>query len=240
MEFVLVILMVVAGVVLAIVLGVGLMVFDRSERDDLRLRLAGMSQTQIAAALCFRIARSGGGSIDEARSLAKAESGVEAPGTLEADIQSWAAAFSRRASVEAREQLLESAVRIAVSQGPTIPRSQYAALMDLSFALGFHSDALARLRARYRFDFVDEARGRRPAATAFRGAPRDERRSLETLGLAKRVSRRELVASYRRMAALVHPDRFHDASEAEQARASARFIRLTEAYEDLLPFCRDD
>jgi hypothetical protein len=149
--------------------------------------------------------------------------------------------------VAGRERLLESAVRLAVATNARIPIRQYTALVDLSFGLGFQTDALARLRARYRFEYVDHAKRGRPAEADRRNRPAldskrilDRRTKTELFGLRERFSRRELVSAYRRLAAQEHPDRFHGVSAAEQDRASARFIELTEAYEDLLPWAGED
>jgi len=162
------------------------------------------------------------------------------------DIATWADALRKRVDVAGREALLDAAVHIAVATNPTVPIGQYSALLDLSFGLGFQTDALARLRARYRFEYVDHAKRGRPATADRRQRTSHGKRDMDRdalatrFGLGQRFSRRDLVAAYRRLAARHHPDRFHGVSESEQKAASSRFIELTEAYEDLLPWAEED
>jgi len=158
------------------------------------------------------------------------------------DIGSWAEAYARRASADERKALLERAAGIAIGTTPVIPLAQYDALLELAFGLGFHPDALARLRARYRFEYVDHAKRGRPrsadrtgGASLFRSEePGERERLLKALRLGREPSRREIVAAWRRLAAENHPDRFHGREGEERDRAAARFIEVTEACERLL------
>jgi len=138
-------------------------------------------------------------------------------------------------------------VQLIASRGTPVPLRQYAALLDLSFGLGFQTDALARLRVQYGFEYVDHAKDARPreADRGGGGTPlfvrtqRDESQLLGVLGLTGKPSRQTIIAAYRRLAAQHHPDRFHGADDAAQAAAAKRFIELTGAYEELLAIHRD-
>ncbi|HET8797971.1 MAG TPA: DnaJ domain-containing protein, partial [Thermoanaerobaculia bacterium] len=139
-----------------------------------------------------------------------------------------------------RHDLLEMAVQLVAARSP-IPLRQYAALLDLSFGLGFHTDALAKLRALYGFDYIDHAKGARPreADRSGGGAPlfvresRSREELLGILGMTGNPSRQEVSAAYRRLAAQHHPDRYHGAASEVQSAAAARFIEITRAYEEL-------
>ncbi len=108
--------------------------------------------------------------------------------------------------------------------------------------LGFHADALARLRAKWRFEYADYAAMSRPreadrvgGASLFRRVtPREKVSLMKTLGLRGELERGPLISAYRRLAGAHHPDRFHDCGADERAAAARRFIELTEAYERLL------
>lgn len=205
-------------------------------------RQAPFGRDGIAGSIIFQIARLGGVNDSDARHLVRQYAQLTAPVTADVDIPSWSAEFARLSDAKGRARLLESAVRVAVATSPSIPLAQYDALLDLSFGLGFQTDALARLRARYRFEYVDHAKRSRPrsadrggdAMPLFVRAPGDERSSLEILELRTGATRPEIIAAYRRLAAGCHPDRFHEAGPDAQQTAAGRFIRITEAYENLL------
>lgn len=198
---------------------------------------------EVGVSILHAVARAGGANAERAARLVLAHSryrGVVEPGI---HVRTWAEAFAVRVDEPARRQLLENAVEIAVAMHPSIPLAQYNVLVDLTFGLGFHTDALARLRARYRFDYIDYAKRSRPRAADRAGggaplfqrvSPEDRQRLLAVLGLEEGVSRQVLVSTYRRLAGVHHPDRFHDASAQEQEQAARQFIELTEAYEKLL------
>ncbi len=242
METLLVLLMIGAGGVGAIALMVET---ARRERRAEASRLQAEGGTEaIAAAILTEIAREGGASREEAEALAARESPARAPFARGIDLTNWAEAFARLAGDAERRALLESAVRLAVSMAPSIPRRQYGALLDLSFGLGFHADALARLRAKWRFEYADYARGSRPieadrAAIVRRVTPSEQARLMKTLGLTGALERARVIAAYRRLAGAHHPDRVHDRGQAERDEAARRFIEITEAYEKLLPLADD-
>jgi DnaJ-domain-containing protein 1 len=201
----------------------------------------------VAASLLYQILISGGLASDEALRQVRRGAGLAAPVTRGIDVANWADTYARAASPQQRMALLESAVRlVAVSKTP-IPLRQYAALLDLSFGLGFHTDALARLRETYGFEYVDHAKDARPrsADRGGGGAPlfarphRANAELLAILGLSAEATRQDISAAYRRLVAQHHPDRFHGAPAEEQDAAATRFIELTRAYEELLLTIRD-
>jgi hypothetical protein len=220
--------MIVAAVLLA---AAAIVLFERS--SDRQVASDRPSRDVIESALLEAVAAAAGaGSVDRARS--------ETPDRI--DIGSWAEAYARRATADERKALLERAAGIAVGTTPMIPLAQYDALLELAFGLGFHPDALARLRARYRFEYVDHARAGRPrtadragASTLFRSEePGERERLLRILRLGcSEPTRGEIVAAWRRLAAENHPDRFHG-REGERNRAATRFIEVTDACERLL------
>src|SRR4029079_136064 len=85
--------------------------------------------------------------------------GIAAPVTKGIDVTSWADRYAQISTPQQRAGLLETAVQLVRSP---IPLRQYAALLDLSFGLGFHTDALAKLREVYGFEYVDHAKDARP------------------------------------------------------------------------------
>lgn len=238
METLLVLLMVGAGSIGAIAL---MIESARRERRAEAARLeARVGPDGIAAALLTEIARAGGASREEAESLVARATTGRAPFARRIDLGSWAEAFARRADEAERRALLDSAVRLAVSMAAAIPPRQYGALQDLSFGLGFHADALARLRAKWRFEYADYARASRPRAADRAGifrriSPDEQAQLMSVLGLSGGLERAALISAYRRLAGANHPDRVHDRGQKERDEAARRFIGITEAYERLLP-----
>jgi hypothetical protein len=201
----------------------------------------------VAASLLVQILIAGGTAADEALRQVRRGAGLAAPITRGVDVTNWAETYARSATREQRASLLETAVQlIAASKGP-IPLRQYAALLDLSFGLGFHTDALARLRETYGFEYVDHAKDARPRSAdrggggtpLFDRVQRARPELLGILGLTGEVTRQEISAAYRKLVAQAHPDRFHGSPEEERRAAAARFIELTRAYEELLLLIRD-
>jgi transposase len=214
------------------------MKIDRAERGDGEPRPP--QRDSVAASLLFHVVSAGGGSRDEAMRQVRRGTGLAAPVVAGIDVGNWAESYARHASAEQRAALLEQAVQLVARREGPVPLRQYAALLDLSFGLGFHIDALARLRESYGFEYVDHAE-RRPAdagGTLIRtSSPRPE--LLATLGVTGTPTRQELSAAYRKLVARHHPDRFHGAPAEAQNSAAARFIEITRAYEELLLTCRD-
>lgn len=194
---------------------------------------------RIAGSLLFHIVTLGGISDDDALRAVRRGSGIAAPVTRGIDVLNWGESYARIANPGQRASLLETAVQLVASRGTLVPLRQYVALLDLSFALGFQTDALAKLREQYGFDYVDHAKDGRPRE-ADRGAgrvtffERDERELLRVLEIEGPASRPAIISAYRRLVALHHPDKFHSATDAARAEAAARFIEITRAYEALL------
>jgi hypothetical protein len=201
----------------------------------------------VAASILFQILSAGGTAADEALRQVRRVAGLAAPVTRGIDVTNWAETYGRAATPQQRSALLEIAVKLVAARTGPIPLRQYAALLDLSFGLGFHTDALARLRETYGFEYVDHAKDARPrsadrgggGAPLFARPQRAHPELLGILGLSGEVTRQEVGAAYRKLVAQHHPDRYHGAPLEEQNAASARFIELTRAYEELLLTFRD-
>lgn len=208
---------------------------------------AASERDRIAASLLFQVLTAGGIHGDEALREIRRRAGLASPVTRGIDVPNWAESYARIASREQRAFLLESAVALIASREKPVPVRQYATLLDLSFGLGFQTDALARLREQYGFEYVDPARHGRPreadrgggATPLFVREPRDDGELLGVLGLSGGASRQTIIAAYRKLAAQHHPDRFHGHAPDVQSDAAARFIEITRAYESLLAKYRD-
>src|SRR5206468_12883684 len=128
---------------------------------------------------------------------------------------SWGDRYAKIASPEQRMWLLDTAVRLVADRTTPVPLRQYTGLLDLSFALGFQTDALAKLRTQYGFDYIDHAKDARPreadraggATALFVRDTRDESELLRILGIEGPASRLAIIAAYRKLAAVHHPDR---------------------------------
>jgi hypothetical protein len=243
-ELVAIAFMLVAGGGLAIFV-LGAMAIARKENEP---RGAPPPQRDsVAASLLVQILAAGGISPDDALREVRRGAGLAAPVTRGIDVTNWAEAYARAVPQAQRGALLELAVKLVAAHARPIPLRQYAALLDLSFGLGFHSDALARLRETYGFEYIDHAKDARPksADRGGGGAPLFERSQrarpelLGILGLSGDVTRAEVGAAYRKLVAQHHPDRFHGTPIEEQDAAATRFIELTRAYEELLLTFRD-
>jgi hypothetical protein len=134
-------------------------------------------------------------------------------------------------------------VQIVSATGRPVPLRQYAALLDLNFGLGFQTDALAKLREQYGFDYVDHAKEARPRSAEVRPLfvrdASDTSALLEMLGLQSGADRQMIISAYRKLVSVHHPDRVHGASENAQSEAAAKFIEITRAYETLMAIYRD-
>src|SRR4051812_9987845 len=199
-------------------------------------------RNHIAASLLFNLLVAGGTPTDVAMRNIRRDAGIAAPVTSSIDIASWSERFAKLATLEQRTWLLDTAVRLIADRTTPVPIRQYSALLDLSFALGFQTDALAKLRDVYGFDYVDHAKAGRPRG-ADRGAvstplySRDQRETselLRILGVDAPASRAIIIAAYRKLAAQHHPDKVFGESAEVQNAAAARFIEITRAYETLL------
>lgn len=245
MEIVAILFMLLAGGGLAVFTMTAYAIAEREKGPAAADKSGVPERDRIAASLLTQIVTLGGVSDDEALRLVRRGSGIAAPITRGIDVGNWAEAYARMATHEQRALLLEMAVQLVASRERAVPLRQYSALLDLSFGLGFQTDALAKLRTLYGFDYVDHAKAGRPKEADRGGAavPLYERRPaaelLAVLGLSGSPSRQELTAAYRRLVAQHHPDRFHNAADATRGEAAARFIEITRAYEELLLSIRD-
>ena len=239
MELVAVIFMFIAGGLIAMfVMFATALARRESERDDSARPQAIPERDRIAASILFQIVTLGGIARDVALREVRRGAGIAAPVMTGIDVANWGESYARISNQQQREWLLETAVQLIASRGVLVPLRQYVALLDLSFALGFQTDALAKLREQYGFDYIDHAKDGRPREADHSGRvtffQRDERELLRVLEIEGEATRQAIISAYRRLVAQHHPDRFHADSDAAQSEAAARFIEITRAYEALL------
>lgn len=248
MELLAILFMLVGGTGLAVFVMVAYAINQRAEQHEEGAReLPATERERIAASLLFAVVKAAGGSDDEALRVVRRGAGIAAPVTRGIDVSNWAESYARLCSAQERSSLLETAVQLVAKPDKPVPLRQYATLLDLSFGLGFQTDALARLREIYGFEYVDHAKDARPrsadrgggAAPLYVREQRDATALLRVLGLSADATRRDIVAAYRHLVAQHHPDRFHGSSVEEQSGAAQRFIEITRAYEELLVIYRD-
>lgn len=191
----------------------------------------------IAASLLFHVLAAGDATSEEALRQIRRGTGIAAPVTRGIDLANWAETYARHSTPPQRRELLELAVQLVAAKSPVSVR-QYAALLDLSFGLGFQTDALARLREIYGFEYVDHAKEARPRSAGhvplFARDTRPREELLRLMGLTGSPTRQEVGAAYRRLVQEHHPDRYHGATPEERDGAAARFIEITRAYEEVL------
>jgi hypothetical protein len=197
----------------------------------------------LAASLLFHVLLAGGTAPDAAMREIRRTAGLAAPVTSAIDVTSWGERYARIATPEQRMWLLDIAVQLVANRTTPVPLRQYSALLDLSFSLGFQTDALAKLRDVYGFDYVDHAKNARPrsadraggATTLFARDRRDPAELLVILGIEPATATRAIIISaYRRLATQHHPDKVYAEPPEVQSAAAARFIEITRAYETLL------
>ena len=238
-------LMIGAGVAVAfsVIVAIGV-----AQRLAAQPQPAAANRESIAASLLYNVIIAGGDRADEAMRALRQVAGLGAAPAAEVDMMSWGERFARMSSQAQREWLLETAVRLIAARKRVVPLRQYNSLLDLSFALGFHTDALAKLRDRYPFEYIDHAKNARPreadrgggALPLFVRERGDERELLAVLGIEGTATRQIIITTYRRLAAQHHPDKVFGASVDVQAASAARFIEITRAYETLLAIYRED
>jgi hypothetical protein len=245
-EWIAVVFMIVAGGAMATFVMVAVAIARREAPQQ-----AGADRwdvERIAASLLYQVLVLGGTPAEEAFRRLRREAELAGSVTPGVDVANWGAVFAQRTAPQQRQWLLETAVRLVASPGKPVPLRQYNALLDLSFALGFQTDALAKLRERYGFDYVDHAKDARPRE-ADRGGGRlslfvrsevDTREWLRVLNIEGKPSRQGVISAYRKMAARHHPDRFHGQPQEAQSAAAARFIEITKAYESLMSVVQDE
>jgi hypothetical protein len=204
-------------------------------------------RSRLAASILFQLLLLGGLPADEALRDIRRRAGLASPVTSGIDVTNWGERFAQLATAEQRAWLLQTAVELVSGRGRPLPLRQYTALLDLNFALGFQTDALAKLREQYGFEYVDHAKDGRPreadrvggAAPLYARETVDPAPLLRLLGIEGPGSRQAIISAYRRLAAQHHPDRVFGAPEQVQSEAAARFIEITRAYETLLVLFRD-
>jgi hypothetical protein len=238
-----------AAVILMLAIGVGLalavtITFAAAQRESSPDgSTSAPDRDRIAASILFNILLAGGVRPDDAFRDIRRKAGLAAPVTGAIDVTNWGERFAQIATPEQRSWLLETAVQLIAATPTPVPLRQYTLLLDLSFALGFQTDALARLRERYGFEYIDHAKDARPreadrgggAMSLFIRDTRDPGELLRILGIEQASpSRPVIISAYRRLAAQHHPDRFFGQPAEAQAEAAARFIEITRAYEALL------
>lgn len=247
MEFVAILVMIGAGVVIASFV-LGALAISKAEQrrvDGLRGG-AAPSRDDIAASLLFHVLVAGGDTDEDALREIRRSAVSGGRVTRSVDVTNWGDAYAHSCSPAQREMFLDTVVRVIAARGRAVPLLQYVALLDLSFALGFQTDALARLREKYGFEYIDHAKNARPRdadragrTTFFARDDGDREKWLALLEIRGEPTRQAITSAYRRLAAQHHPDRYYGEPSDSQSAAAARFIELTRAYESLLSLYRD-
>jgi DnaJ domain len=242
---ILILLMIAAGCAIALSVMIAIAAIERSS-GAIPIASAAPDRNRLAASILFQLLLAGGWrETDALRDLRGV--GIVSPLTAGIDIASWTEHYARLANVEQRHWLLETAVKLVAAPGRPVPLRQYADLLDISFSLGFQTDALAKLREQYDFDYVDHAKDARPreadrgggAMPLFVRGSADTVKLLKTLGIEGSANRHVIISAYRRLAAQYHPDKVYTAGPDVQSDAAARFIEITRAYEALMAIYRD-
>lgn len=237
--------MIVAGGAIAVFVMIALAIARGESRGVANQQPQVPDRDRVAASILFRILTAGGTAPDEALREIRRRAGIIAPPTGGIDIANWGTRFAVHSTPQQCAQLLDIAVQLVAVPGRAIPLVQYADLLDLSFALGFQTDALAKLRDQYGFDYVDHAKAGRPREAdragrmTFFSRDREPREWLTVLGMEGTPSRQQIIAAYRRLASQHHPDKFHESADSIRSDAAMRFIEITRAYEALLAIYKE-
>jgi DnaJ-domain-containing protein 1 len=244
-ELIVVIAMLAIGGIVALAVGTSVAAAQRESGSN-KGPATPPDRNHIAASLLFNLLLAGGTSPGQALKAIRGL-GLLAPVTSSIDMRNWAERFAQMASPEHRQSLLDAAVQLVADRTTPVPLRQYTALLDLNFGLGFQTDALAKLREKYGFEYVDHAKDARPreadraggAAPLYARDKRDDAEWLRVLEIEGPVSREVIIAAYRKLAAQHHPDRVYAEPTEVQSAAAARFIRITQAYQALLALYPD-
>lgn len=242
---ILILLMIAAGCAIALSVMIGIAVVEHSG-GSIPAATSAPDRNRMSASILFQLLLAGGWRENDALSDLRGV-GIISPVTAGIDIASWTEHYARLANSDQRHWLLETAVKLVAAPDRPVPLRQYATLLDISFSLGFQTDALAKLRERYAFDYVDHAKDARPreadrgggALPLFVRGSADTARLLETLGIQGDANRHIIITAYRRLAAQHHPDKVYTEGPEVQSDAAARFIEITRAYEALMAIYRD-
>jgi DnaJ-domain-containing protein 1 len=242
---ILIILMIATGGAIALVVMLAIAAIERSG-GTIPVATSAPDRNRIAASILFQLLLAGGWRDNDALRDMRGV-GIISPVVAGIDIASWTEHYARLANADQRHWLLETAVKLVSAPGRPVPLRQYAQLLDISFSLGFQTDALAQLRERYAFDYVDHAKAARPreadrgggAMPLFVRGSTETATLLRTLGLEGNANRHAIITAYRRLAAQHHPDKVYTEGPDVQSDAAARFIEITRAYEALMAIYRD-
>ena len=167
-ELIAVILMIGAGIVVALLVA-GAATLAKHEREHARGGMPASSPRDLeglATSILYQLLLLGGVGPDAALREIRRRAGLMAPVMPGVDVTSWGERFAQLSAPQQRQWLLEKAVQCVAARTTAVPLRQYSALLDLAFALGFHTDALATLREQYPFDYIDHARNGRPREAA--------------------------------------------------------------------------
>jgi DnaJ-domain-containing protein 1 len=246
-ELLAVLFMIAAGAGLALVVIAAVAMARHEAEQGAAAAASPPDMERLATSILCQLLMLGGVRRDAALREIRRRAGLLAPVTDGIDVASWGERFARLAAPQQRTWLLDVAVQCVAARTTPVPLPQYSALLDLSFSLGFQTDALAKLREKYGFEYVDPAKAGRPreadrsggATTLFARDPRPREELLRVLEIDGSATRQAVITAYRRLAAQHHPDRVYDAPSDVQAAAAARFIEITKAYEALLAFYRE-
>src|SRR5258706_3539366 len=179
----------------------------------------------LAASILYQLLVLGGTQPEEAMREIRRRARLVARVTGGIDVASWGERFAHVAAPQQRTWLLDMAVQCIAARTTPVPLRQYSALLDLSFALGFQTDALARLREQYGFEYIDHAKNGRPAENGVTDPAAPRREWLRVLGIEEQTATRQaIIAAYRRLAAQHHPDRVHLQPEEVQSATGTRFL----------------
>jgi hypothetical protein len=160
-ELIAIVAMIAGGSAIALFVVAAIAIAQR-ERASGQPQQAASDRNHLAASILYNVLLLGGTAADDAMRDVRRRAGVVAPVTPGIDIASWGARFAQLAQPQQRSWLLEMAVQLIATRTTPVPLRQYSALLDLSFALGFQTDALARLREQYGFSYIDHAKNARP------------------------------------------------------------------------------
>src|SRR5579872_5013854 len=128
-------LMIFAGGAIAVGIMIAIAVAQKNTEAN-PLSASVPDRGRMAASILFHLLTAGGVSEDDALRTLR-QNGVISPVTRQIDLASWATRYAQTANVEQKQWLLETAVKVSANASRPVPLRQYAALLDLSFSLGF-------------------------------------------------------------------------------------------------------
>src|SRR5438132_2645555 len=229
--------MIIVGGATAVVVMIVIAIAQRGAAEPTNPSSNSPDRSRLASSILFQLLLLGGLPADEALREVRRRAGLASPVTSGIDVTNWGERYAQLSTPEQRAWLLQTAVELVSGRGRPLPLRQYTALLDLNFALGFQTDALAKLREQYGFEYVDHAKDGRPreadrvggAAPLYARENVDPAPLLRLLGIEGPGSRQAVISAYRRLAAQHHPDRVFGEPERVQTEAAARFIEITRA-----------